>query len=64
MKSVDEIRHEIAGDRPVYVVRCKDCKWFVDAPVECGFGWCDWMYRTIAETFYCGNAKRKEQNDE
>lgn len=55
--TVEEIHAILEGERPIVVVRCRDCDWY--APDGEGFGHCDRLYREFAETFYCAHGRRK-----
>jgi hypothetical protein len=64
MISVDEIRHELAGDRPVYVVRCRECRHSMYDQIFDIYYCAKLTGKRLTPDFFCAWGERKEQNDE
>ena len=57
--AIDVLRIVPAAD-VVPVVRCKDCKYFVDMRHYTGLGWCIEVGDTRSKDWYCADGERRE----
>lgn len=63
---VDENKKDIDGgmplqDKPQELVRCKDCKWFINDHNEVD-GWmtCTLLRQEVDKEWFCANGERKD----
>ena len=45
------------------IIHCRDCKSYNTTGCVDGYGWCERYNYGITDEWYCGNAKRREDDD-